>query len=82
MSTEIEENESGWSDGREMSEEICDALDSALMREKMLITEIGRLTKWLCKTCEVIESEGLSVALNTDDPELGKWLEKRAREVK
>jgi len=26
-----------------MSEELCDALDSALMREKMLITEIARL---------------------------------------
>ena len=42
--------------------------------------EIERLKVWLLKTCEVIESQGFSVALCTEDEDLGKWL-KHEREA-
>ena len=48
----------------------------SLKREQDKDAEIEQLKGWLLKTCDVIESEGLSVALNTDDEELGEWLKK------
>jgi hypothetical protein len=58
------------------AEHVNKMMRESLRREQEKDAEIQRLKGWLLKASEVIESEGLSVELCTDDEELGEWLKK------